>query len=112
MIAAVLFLALASGAPAMQIADAPMPTVAQVLAKAKQAAGGSAVDKLHTLHFQERVNVLGIAGDGEEWNDLTTGRFAAYQRAGVLSNGDGFDGTTVWSQDATGLAHPTAGIGN
>jgi hypothetical protein len=112
MIVVALLAVLASSAPAMQIADAPMPTVAQVLAKAKQAAGGAAVDKLHTLHFQERVNVLGIAGDGEEWNDLTTGRFASFQRAGVLSNGDGFDGTTVWSQDATGLAHPTAGVGD
>jgi len=112
MIVIALFLALVSGAPAIQIADAGTPSVAQVLAKAKQAAGGSAVDKLRTLHYQERVNVLGITGDGEEWDDLTTGRFASFQHAGVLSNGDGFDGSTAWSQDATGLAHPTAGVGD
>ena len=100
---------LVSSASTAQVADASAPTAAQVLAKAKQAAGGDAVAKLRTLHLREHVQVLGISGDGEEWDDLLTGRFASYQQVGPVSNGDGFDGTTVWSQDATGLAHPTGG---
>jgi type II secretory pathway pseudopilin PulG len=108
-IVAALLSVLVSSASTAQVADASAPTAAQVLAKAKQAAGGAAVDKLRTLHFREHVQILGISGDGEEWDDLPTGRFASYQQAGPVSNGDGFDGTTVWSQDATGLAHPTGG---
>jgi predicted aspartyl protease len=99
--------ALVSNASPVHAASTAPPTAAQVLARAKQAAGGAAVDKIHTLHFQEHVQVLGISGDGEEWDDLLTGRFASFQNAGPASSGEGFDGATVWSQDATGLAHPT-----
>lgn len=108
-IVAALVLALVSGAPSAQVADLPAPTAAQILAKAKQAAGGEAVANLRTLHLVEHVQALGLSGDGEEWDDLLTGRFASFQQIGPVSNGDGFDGTTVWSQDATGLAHPTGG---
>src|ERR1700687_603587 len=109
MLIAALLIALASSASPAHVAGTHMPTAAQVLAKAKQRAGGAAVDRLHTLHLRERVQVLGISGEGEDWEDLQTGRFASFQSAGPLSSGDGFDGVIVWSQDATGLAHPTAG---
>jgi hypothetical protein len=102
-------LAFLVGGSATSIADAQQPSPAVILARAKAAAGGAAVDKLHTLHLQEGVQVLGISGEGEEWDDLLTGRFASSQSAGPVSSGDGFDGAIVWSQDATGLAHPTGG---
>ena len=108
-VVAALLLTLASSASPGHVTAASAPTAAQVLAKAKQAAGGAAVDKIHTLHLHQHVQVLGISGDGEEWDDVLTGRFASYENAGPVSSGDGFDGATVWSQDATSLAHRTGG---
>jgi aspartyl protease/PDZ domain-containing protein len=82
------------------------PTVAMtVLARAKEAAGGDALERLTSLHLQERAATSGISGPAEEWDDLVTGRFVQSQSLGPVSGQQGYDGTHAWTQDATGLAH-------
>jgi predicted aspartyl protease len=76
-----------------------------VLSHARAAAGGDALEHLRSLYLHERVTVLGIAGQGEEWDDLDTGRFVQSASLGPISIQQGYDGTNAWTQDATGLAH-------
>lgn len=84
------------------------PTVAMTfLSRAKEAAGGDALERVRSLHVQARLTVLGVVGPGDEWDDLTTGHFVQSASLGPLSVRQGFDGKNAWTQDATGLAHLT-----
>jgi len=85
-----------------------------VLSRARLAAGGAAVARLKTLHLHDRVVALGMTGDGDEWDDLVTGRFAQTQSTslGPLAGTQAYDGTHAWEQDATGLSHYTDGAAN
>ena len=84
------------------------PTITMtVLAHAKQAAGGEALGAIRTLHFEQRVSAQGLKGTGEEWDDLTTGRFLQSQSLGPVSGRQGYDGVHAWQSDATGIAHRT-----
>jgi len=87
-------------------------SAAAVLARAKLAAGGDALSRLHTLHLVERVSGQGISGQGEEWDDLATGRFVSSQLLGPAGGAQGFDGSHAWNQDATGLAHVVGSVGD
>lgn len=84
-----------------------------VLSRARAAMGGDALAQLRSVHFHERVTALGLTGDGDEWDDLVTGRFAQAQSKalGPLAGAQGFDGKNPWEQDATGLAHYTDSSG-
>jgi len=85
---------------------ASQPNAAQILAQAKAAAGGSALDGIDTLLFTERVEVMGASGAGHEYDDLTNGRYAQVMDLGPISNGNGFDGGRAWIQDPSGDAWP------
>ncbi len=85
---------------------APVPSASQILAQAKAAAGGSALDTVKTVHLTERVQVMGASGTGQEYDDLTTGHFAQTMELGPISNGNGFDGRQAWVQDPSGDAWP------
>lgn len=80
-----------------------------VLAHAREAEGGDALAALRTVHFRERVTALGLTGDGDEWDDLLTGRSnqTASKALGPLAGAQAYDGKNAWQQDATGLAHYT-----
>jgi aspartyl protease/PDZ domain-containing protein len=82
------------------------PSAVQILAQAKTAAGGSALDRIDTLQLTERVEVMGAAGTGHEYDDVTDGRFAQVMDLGPISNGNGFDGSRAWIQDPSGDAWP------
>ena len=83
--------------------------VQSLLARAKQAAGGEALDRVRTIHTHLRVNAGGLEGTGETWQDARTGRFRFEAQLGPASETDGFDGATLWSLDSAKLPHREQG---
>lgn len=77
------------------------PQAKAILEKAKQASGGAAWDALRSAHAKVKIATGGLTGTAESWEDLLKGRFADTYQLGPVSGGDGFDGTTVWSQDTS-----------
>ncbi len=71
----------------------------QVLAKAKQAAGGEAWDKVRSLYSKGKSKVYGVDADREEWVDLQRLRFAEKLKYLAISGGLGFDGKAAWGKD-------------
>jgi len=84
-------------------------SVADVLAKAKQASGGAAWDSLTSIHAKIALAVGGMKGTGESWEDVLTGRALERFKVGVFSGAEGFDGRTLWAQDTSGQAHVEEG---
>jgi hypothetical protein len=56
-----------------------------------------------SLHTVGTVEVVGIRGRAQEWDDLRAVRFTTAQNAGALSGASGWDGKVAWSQDYGGL---------
>jgi hypothetical protein len=77
------------------------PRAKAVLEKAKLASGGAAWDVLRSAHTKATITTSGLTGTTESWEDLLKGRAVGEYRLGPASGADGFDGTTVWSQDAS-----------
>lgn len=79
---------------------APQADAKAILARAKQAMGGDAWDGLKTRFTRVKVKTSGLEGTAQQWDDLETGRFFGDYHLGPISGAQGFDGKTVWSQDA------------
>lgn len=75
--------------------------VKEILARAKQAAGGDAWNRIRTTHTQVKLSASGLTGTGESWEDTETGHFLDRYQLGPVSGANGFDGQIVWSQDAS-----------
>lgn len=71
----------------------------QILAKAKQAAGGAAWDKVRSLYSKGKTKISGVDADREEWVDLQKLRFAEKFQYGPISGGLGFDGIAAWGKE-------------
>jgi len=56
-----------------------------------------------SLHTAGSVEVVGLRGTVEEWDDPRGVRFAAHQDAGALTGSSGWDGKVAWDQDYSGL---------
>jgi thiol-disulfide isomerase/thioredoxin len=82
---------------------------AQVLAKAKQASGGVAWDGLRSVHVKAKFTTGGLTGTAESWEDTLTGRAREGYVLGPMKGVEGFDGKTVWSQDASGQTNADEG---
>jgi hypothetical protein len=82
-------------------ADAALGTI---LASAKTAAGGTALDGVRSVHYAQRVTAGGITGTGNEYDEVQTGSSVVHQDLGPLTNAQGFDGKVIWQQDSTGDA--------
>jgi hypothetical protein len=82
---------------------------ADILAEAKRAAGGSALDSLVSLYTRAKVSMGGLTGTSESWDDVLTGRSLTRFEIGPLSGAQGFDGQTVWSQDSSKQSHAEEG---
>ena len=94
-------------APHIATANAmPNGAVARVLAGAKAALGGDALDGVRSIHWTQRLVVGGISGTGQQYDDLQNGNSLQRQSLGPISNAGGFDGKTLWAQDATGDSWP------
>jgi hypothetical protein len=73
-----------------------------LLARAKEAAGGSAWDRVETLHSKVRLAASGLSGTAESWEDVLTGRFLETFTLGPVTGAEGFDGTVNWEIDPSG----------
>ncbi len=62
-----------------------------------------------SLHSVGSVEILGLRGRAQEWDDLTGVRFTTAQSGGALSGASGWDGKVAWSQDYAGLVTIDAG---
>lgn len=81
----------------------------EILARAKAAAGGSAFDAIHTIRIKGKLSTGGLTGTAESLRDVSTGRYVERIQLGPLSEADGFDGATAWSQDASGQSRAEEG---
>jgi hypothetical protein len=73
-----------------------------VLARAKAAAGGTAIDGIRITRAQFRLSSGGINGTATSLEDNTTGHFVDHYELGPVKGANGFDGAKAWSQDASG----------
>src|SRR5579864_4167706 len=110
---AIVYAGRGSAAPTPQTGDARAtlaaaggaePTAAAVLARAKQASGGKAWDAIGTRHVRARLHVGGLDGAAESIEDVRSGHHELHYSLGPLRGASGFDGTTAWTQDASGQA--------
>ena len=70
-------------------AAAAVPPCAQdVLAKSKQAMGGSAWDTIHSTYAKARITTSGLTGEGESRQDNLTGRYVEQYKLGPSSGAD------------------------
>ncbi|HYL27913.1 MAG TPA: PDZ domain-containing protein [Candidatus Nitrosotalea sp.] len=95
---ALLLLILAQAAPA----DA-YPSTQTLLEELRKATLGRSYASISSIHTISSVEVAGIAGRAQEWDDLHGGRFTTDQNAGALSGASGWDGRVAWNQDYAGL---------
>ena len=81
----------------------------EILAKAKAAVGGPACDAIHTIQLKGKLTTGGLTGTVESLQDLLTGRYVNRFQLGPASGAGGFDGSMVWSQDASGQSRAEEG---
>jgi len=62
-----------------------------------------AAAKIHTLRLRGSVNLVGVKGTADGWQDLRDGRYAQFADAGPVGGAQGFDGTHVWNRDTSGV---------
>jgi hypothetical protein len=85
------------------------PDAWEILAKAKQAAGGDAWDAVRSVHIHGKLATGGLTGPAESWDDTLKGRFVDRFALGPISGAQGFDGETVWTQDSSKQVHKEEG---
>lgn len=100
----VLSVAVMTPAPAIvHAADTNDPSAAAaILARAKEASGGAAWDRLESGRMRAVLETSGLTGTVESWEDMTSGRGLSRYTLGPYSGADGFDGKIHWSQDPSG----------
>jgi hypothetical protein len=78
-------------------------TTSVVLENLRKATLARPLSSISSIHVAGTVDVLGLHGTAQEWDDLRGMRFAQAQEAGALSGSTGWDGRAAWSQDYAGL---------
>jgi hypothetical protein len=81
-----------------------------VLARAKTAAGGAAIDRIHTTQSTVALVTGGLKGYATSIEDNVSGRFVDRYELGSTSGSNGFDGENAWSQDAAGQVRIDDGV--
>jgi hypothetical protein len=61
------------------------------------------LSSIASIHLSGQIEVAGLKGTFQEWDDLRGRRFATAQEAGAFSGGSGWDGKVAWSQDYADL---------
>jgi hypothetical protein len=74
----------------------------EVLARAKTAAGGAAIDAIRTTQSKVTLVTGGIKGTASSLEDNVTGRFVDHYELGPTRGANGFEGEQAWSQDSSG----------
>jgi Aspartyl protease/PDZ domain len=75
---------------------------AEILARAKQAAGGAAWDSVRFIRMKMQVETSGLKGPAESLEDVRTGTYVDTFKLGTFAGASGYDGKTVWEQDSSG----------
>jgi PDZ domain/Aspartyl protease len=91
-----------AGLPALCLA-AQTPSLSTILAQARSAQGGDALDRVSALHLSGRITLAGIGGTFEEWDDSRSVTYSDTYNAGPLTGAQGFDGVNAWNQDSGGV---------
>ncbi len=91
--------ATADAAPA-SLASASVETIVRA---SGAALGTGALARARTLQTAGAIDVLGIAGTTQTWQNLRSGSFAQSTLAGPLSGDNGYDGHSVWNRDPFGV---------
>jgi hypothetical protein len=81
---------------------APDPRAADILARNKAATGGGAWDNVGAVRTKMRMETSGLKGTAESFEDARTGAYIDSYDLGAFKGASGFDGKTVWEQDASG----------
>jgi len=77
----------------------------EILARAKEAAGGTSWDRIRAIRMEAKLKTGGLAGPVQLIEDLQTGRHASSYQLGPMSGQNGFDGRSSWSRDQAGSVH-------
>jgi hypothetical protein len=91
-------------------ATAASPSARTLLNALRRAMLERPVGSLASLHTVATVEILGIRGRAQEWDDVRGVRFTTAQNAGPLSGASGWDGKVAWNQDYAGLVTVDAGM--
>lgn len=88
--------------PASNAASDQVAKCGDVLAAAKDAAGGKAWDRVTMIRQVGSLRAGGIKGTFESYEDVRTGRYYSEYHLGPLTGVEGFDGKVSWSQEQDG----------
>jgi predicted aspartyl protease len=99
-----IFFVLCAGLLAVNAAPGPAADTraAEILARAKQAAGGAAWDSVRFIRMKMQLETSGLKGPGESLEDVRTGAYVDKFKLGTFAGASGYDGKSVWEQDASG----------
>lgn len=85
------------------------PPLADVLANARAALGGEALDALAGSRAKLRIETQGLRGTAERIEDHRSGRFVERADLGVIRFAEGFDGAAPWSIEGNNPARTERG---
>ncbi|MGA9946300.1 MAG: aspartyl protease family protein [Candidatus Cybelea sp.] len=91
-------------------ATAASPSARTLLNALRKAMLERPVASLASLHTVGTVEILGIRGRAQEWDDVRGVRFTTAQNAGPLSGASGWDTKVAWNQDYAGLVTVDGGM--
>ncbi|HEV3154464.1 MAG TPA: aspartyl protease family protein [Candidatus Baltobacteraceae bacterium] len=87
--------------------NGPHPSIdaksGEILKQSQTAMGIASLHGVRFVKFSARVSAFGLSGNGTQWTDLQSGHFAEFFQLPPLAQDDGYDGTSVWSRDYSGL---------
>ncbi len=89
--------------PAVSAPAEPPAYAASLLTALHKAMLERPLASIMSIHTVGAIEIVGLRGRGQEWDDLRGGRFTTAQNAGALSGAAGWDGTSAWDQDYAGL---------
>jgi PDZ domain/Aspartyl protease len=101
-----LLTALAGLALLLGAAGAPRdasPSTKSLLDALRKATLERPLASITSLHTAGAIELVGLRGRAQEWDDLRGVRFTSDQNAGALSGASGWDGKVAWNQDYAGL---------
>ena len=79
------------------------PSTQTLLDGLRKAMLGRSIGSIASIHTISTVELLGIPGRAQEWDDVRGAHFTTDQNAGAFSGASGWDGRVAWNQDYAGL---------
>jgi hypothetical protein len=102
------FALLVASAAAPSAAAAP-PSAKTLLDALRKAMLGRPVASISSIHTVGAVEIAGVRGRAQEWDDARDVRFTVDQNGGPFSGASGWDGKVSWNQDYAGLVTVDSG---